>query len=394
MKVLYLSSYFTSYVHDQINELIKNRNIEATVDFSQDAYCYLRSRKIREKYKHYDYSDKIPDKLWDFTLYPGFPKNMFESFNAEILFKRLFNKYKYLEIDLIHSHTIFPSGYVAMRLADKLNVPFVVSSHGVDFYRCLENVSETRDSKPYSKETIKKVKKTLRKASYVIAVSDKFGKDIKLFAPDARVKVIENGYKKHIFYPREKTEIRKKLYFKPDVKYLISVGNLVKTKGHIHLIKALPEIIKFEPDIKLILVGNGNEKIRLMNKLRELKLTEYVEFHDFLQPEKLAEYYSASDLFIFPSLNEAFGIALVEAMACGLPAIATKTHGPTGIIDVNETGFITEINSSQQIADKVIKLLADKKLILKMSKKAALVMPVKYGEKYSEIYEIYKESLK
>jgi glycosyltransferase involved in cell wall biosynthesis len=391
MKVLYLSAYFTSYIHDQVNELIRNCGVDAIVDFSQDAYCFYRSKSLQQKYQNYDYSNKIPEKFWSFTLYPGFPKNLFESFNVEVLYRSLYHKFREKSFDLIHAHTLFPSGYVAMKLANKLKIPFVVSTHGLDFYRCLPNVNETRNFKPYPLSVNRKVQKTLSTASCVLAVSKKFGDDIKAFSPNAKVKIIENSFKKEIFYLQDKALLRKKLNFVPKSKYIISVGNLVKTKGHIYLIRALPTIIKHRPNIRLIMVGTGKEKQRLMNQLQSENLTSYVEFHDFLQPEKLAEYYSASDLFVFPSLNEAFGIALVEAMACGLPAVATKSQGPIGIIEDGETGFLVETKSSIKIAEKVIEILDKPKLQAKMSFKAAKLMPERYGRKYLEIYKIYKE---
>ncbi|MCD4704642.1 glycosyltransferase [bacterium] len=392
MNVLFLSSTFGTFVHNQIIEILSNKNIEGTINFHFNIYEYLRSRRWRDIIKEQYLAQKVPDSMK--TYYPGLPKYLFESIYPEILYWQLKYLYRKSKFDLIHAHKILPTGYAAMRLADKLGIPFIVTTHGSDFYKYIPEIAQIRKTKPYSKQERKKVQKVLLKANKIICVSLKFSNDIQKFFPEANVEIIQNSYRSDIFFQSDRNYARNQLRLPHKQKIILSVGNFVTTKGHEYLIKSMLEIKDQFPEARLVLIGGGPLKNKYIQLCNELGISNIVTIIDLVKQDKLPLWYNSSDVFVLSSLDEAFGIALVEAMACGIPAIATNTHGPIEIIQDGIDGFIIPSRDQGNIAKKVNELLSNNSVYDKMSKNAAQNMKKKYSKKNLEIINMYRQVIK
>jgi len=337
-------------------------------------------------------TQKVPDS--SITFYPGLPKYLFKEIYPDILYWQLKSLYQKVKFDLIHAHTLLPTGYAAMRLANKMEIPFVVTSHGSDFYKCIPEITKIRKVMSYNKQELKKVKEVLQKADKIICVSSKFGKDVLNYFPKTSVEVIQNSYCSDIFFPMDRDYTRQQLRLSQKHKIILSVGNFVTTKGHIYLIKSMPEIKKNFSEARLILIGGGPLKKHYVKLCNELGISNIVTFIDLVKQDELSLWYNSANVFVLPSIDEAFGLALVEAMACGIPAIATNTHGPTEIIQTGYDGFIVPSKDQIQIANKINELLSNKDVYDKMSKHAAQNMKKKYSEKSLEIIKMYKQVIK
>jgi glycosyltransferase involved in cell wall biosynthesis len=155
-------------------------------------------------------------------------------------------------------------------------------------------------------------------------------------------------------------------------KVIINVGNLRIAKGHWHLIRAFKEVKTVFPNIKLVIIGSGSTR-RLTSIVKLLNLEEDVFFLGWQRnPYK---FLSRSDIFVFPSLWEGFGIALLEAMACGIPIVASdrfkKIIRDCGLV-VSSTDLKFYTNEpltleEKKLAEAIIKLLRDDKLRKKLS---------------------------
>jgi len=172
---------------------------------------------------------------------------------------------------------------------------------------------------------------------------------------------------------------------------VICVARLSWEKGLDYLIKAWPEILRKEPETKLVLVGEGDKRREIENLIKELNISGSVELRGNLPHDKTLEEIKKSEIFICPSLAEGLGIVFIEAQACGVPPIGTKVGGIPDVIQDNENGLLIEPRNSQVIADAIIKLLQDKNFTDRLSKKA-LETVKKYDwenivEKISKIYE-------
>jgi spore coat protein SA len=134
-------------------------------------------------------------------------------------------------------------------------------------------------------------------------------------------------------------------------KVLLYVGRLRKMKGIHHLLNVMPELIKKQPDICLVIVGSASysraRKTKYVLKLEETaeRFPGHVKFIPFIPHTSIQQWFQLADIVYVPSTGkEAFGLVNVEAMACGVPVIASKAGGMKEIIEHGKTGYLIELN--------------------------------------------------
>jgi glycosyltransferase involved in cell wall biosynthesis len=185
-----------------------------------------------------------------------------------------------------------------------------------------------------------------------------------------RVEVIPNGVDTGLFTrdysTAELLPVRIKIGAMPGDRYLITTSRLVEKNGVGDVIESL----KYMPeDIKFLILGTGPLESELKLKAKNLKLDARVKFLGFVPHDKMPEYLQVSDIFIRPSLSEGMGNSFIEAMAAGIPVIATPVGGISDFLfdpdkdhDMPPTGLFVEPRSPKLIAFQVQKLLSDKVL--------------------------------
>lgn len=153
-------------------------------------------------------------------------------------------------------------------------------------------------------------------------------------------------------------------------KRVVCVARLSWEKGLDDLVKAWPEVLKSEPEAKLVLVGEGNKRQEIEKMIADLNIKKSVTLLGNLPHGQVLKEIKKSEVFICPSLAEGLGIVFIEAQACGVPVIGTRVGGIPDVIQDNENGLLIEPKSSAQIAEAIIKLLKDKSLSERLSQKA------------------------
>ena len=143
-----------------------------------------------------------------------------------------------------------------------------------------------------------------------------------------------------------------------------TVGRLSEEKRHIDLIRAFVMISNVFPKAKLVIVGNGPLKNYLEKQAKQLALEHKIIFAGF--QENVFDWLMEMDIFILCSRSEGLGIAIMEAMAAGLPVVATKVGGIPEIVINNETGVLVEPEKPSELAETVIKLLTNPEKMRKM----------------------------
>ena len=273
-----------------------------------------------------------------------------------------------LSPQLIHAHFGL-DGVLALPLAKKLNLPLIVTFHG--YYATTE--IELNQSKGFYAHTWDFVKhrgqffrelyfrnrdRLFQQANCFIAVSEFIRSQlIKKGCPAEKIKVNYIGIEVDKFTPN------------PEIKrepIVLFVGRLVEKKGCEYLIRAVAEVQKTQPDIELIIIGDG--KLRLsLEKFANQSLTNY-RFLGQQPPEKVKKWMNQASVLVAPSITTSQGeteglpIVILEAMAMELSVISTYHAGiPEAIID-QETGFLTEEKDWQAIAKKIILLLENPEL--------------------------------
>ena len=190
-----------------------------------------------------------------------------------------------------------------------------------------------------------------RRAAACIAASNAVAEEFEKLGVK-RIEVIPNGVDVRVFTRRGKVETQKYV--------ILSVGRLEKVKGHRYLIEAFGRIKQEIPGARLILVGDGSERNNLEKQTQELGLEKEVEFVGEVRHEELPRWHWGANVFVMPSLSEGFGITAIEAMAAGVPLIATRVGGLVDIVRDGETGMLVEPRNSQQIQQAVVRVLEDK----------------------------------
>ena len=176
------------------------------------------------------------------------------------------------------------------------------------------------------------------------------------------------------FNPRNSEKLRKSLGLesKPTI---VCVGRLVHRKGQDRLVEAMPKILKRFPNATLVFIGEGPHRAHLDTLVKSNNLEESVSFIGRIQYAELPEYIALGDVFAMPSRSrffglevEGLGIVYLEASACGLPVIAGASGGAPDAVRDGETGFVVDGNNIDEIAERIIQLLADHNLREAMGK--------------------------
>ncbi len=283
--------------------------------------------------------------------------------------------------DIIHVHHAFtPTPLLTLHLADKMDIPKVLTNHTI--------ISNNIDSL-FSSMTcngLKVLKYFLSKADYIISVSNCAARFIeKIIGDHANNIVIPNGVDVNKFYPS-------KINFNNQI--ILFVGRLVYRKGVHILLKAFSIVAREFSDVKLRIVGEGYMRGILQFLVQKYDLNNRVEFLGKVSEDKLPEIYREAKIVVIPSLfRESFGIVALEAMASGKPVIASNIGGLSEIIIDNYNGILIPPGDPELLADRIIELLNDDKLIFKMGFYGRRIAVEKYSWNIivKRILEIYNE---
>lgn len=246
-----------------------------------------------------------------------------------ILYRRVFKAEK---PDIIHAH-FMEIGCMASSLAKKNKIPLIITEH-----------SSIMNRSVLPRGFKKCAEKAYNNASAVIAVSEKLANNIKELT-GINCAVIPNMINTSVFSKADTTEHKG---FR-----LVTTSNLIPLKRTIDLIKSVELLSTNYPDISLDIIGDGFLKNELKQYVDTHGLSKRVLFHGYLPSEQIAKIYSISDCFALVSSTETFGVVYVEALASGLPVIATRCGGPEDFIN-NNNGLLIEVEDLQALQSAII----------------------------------------
>jgi len=189
-----------------------------------------------------------------------------------------------------------------------------------------------------------------------------------------RSKVVLIGCDTERFLPVDAESLKRELGLHGH-KVLLSVCRLVPRKGIDTVLEALPEIRRRVPNALYVVGGDGPDRARLEARAKELGVSENVRFLGHFPQARLTELYCACDVFVLAAREvrpdvEGFGLVLLEANACGKPAVATRSGGVADALADGETGLIVEPGSSLRLAEAVASILTDEQLAARFRARA------------------------
>lgn len=289
-------------------------------------------------------------------------------------------------LDVLHVHYAIPHAVCAVLGRDMAGqagkrVGIVTTLHGTDITVLGDDALLTTA-----------IRYGIEKSDVVTAVSISLkNQTLELIQPNQTIETVYNFVDEREYYPRDGRELREAFGIEPDEKVLVHVSNFRKVK---HVPDVIDTFIKTRKYVKskLLLIGDGPEKHEAMQLAKQ---TPYGEDILFLgKQENLAELYAMADLKLLMSEKEAFGLVLLEAMACGVPGIGTRIGGIPEVICHEKNGYIVELGDTDQAAHHAISLLLDDEKLQLFRKRAIQSVQNRFhSEKIVEQYEALYEKV-
>jgi glycosyltransferase involved in cell wall biosynthesis len=249
--------------------------------------------------------------------------------------------------DLVHAHNAVPAGDAVRR--GRIGAPLVVSVHGGDVFH----------TEPGSAAGAAAVRATFATASLVLANSAGIERMARAAGAE-RTRIVHLGADMPLAVAAPDRE--------PTV---VSLGHLVARKRHSDVLRALWLLRERRPDLRYVIVGDGPERTPLQRLAADLGLSERVTFTGQLRHEAAVERMRRGHVFALPSTDEAFGVAYVEAMAGGLPAIgALGEPGPEEISSAGDGMVLVPPGDPEQLAEAIEDLFRDPRLCAALGKLA------------------------
>lgn len=228
--------------------------------------------------------------------------------------------------EVVHAHF----GASVLEKAKKLGIPCVYTEH-----------LSMANQESLTPGELSWLRHTYALPDRLLCVSEALAERIRVHV-GTEARVVHNIVDTSIFSPSARREPGKPFRF-------VSAGNLIPVKGFEELLTALGEIRARGADAALTILGRGEQKERLLSLAESLNLGESVEFPGFVSRETMAEIYQKADAFVLPSRAETFGVVYIEAMAAGLPVIATACGGPADFVR-EDNGILVPVGDRSALA--------------------------------------------
>jgi glycosyltransferase involved in cell wall biosynthesis len=233
---------------------------------------------------------------------------------------------------------------------------------------------------------------SLRRADRVLTVCQPFAQQIIGYGVDARrVHVQHMPIRPFTTETADCYRLRQTLELGPNEKVVLSVGRLSREKGHIDLLRAFAEI-RERNAMRLIFVGDGPEKSTLEQACQRHRLEKTVLFVGHQNDVK--PFYGIADIFALPSYTEGSPNVLLEAMAAGVPVVATKVGGIPELVDNDKSALLVRSGDTTGLAAAILRLLEDEAVGRRLTASAREVVEKHSPETYYEsLLSVFEESL-
>jgi len=263
----------------------------------------------------------------------------------EVSLRKMGKAINHFKPDVVHAH-LARGAYMAGKICLKSKTPLVVKTHNYVDLKYYKNVDAF-------------ITTTKDQQQYLIQEG---------IAPE-KINVIPNFSR----LPAIDTVSR----HANDPLVIAACGRMVEKKGFHILLKAFKKVIESGAEVFLRLGGDGEEKNGLQHLCNDLGINNHVEFYGWV--DSVGAFLENADIFVLPSLDEPFGIVVLEAMAKGKPLISTRTQGPSEILD-DETSYLVETGSVDALANALSIAVTDQDGRLKKAEKALCAFNNTYSE--------------
>jgi len=290
----------------------------------------------------------------EWVRYPQVPGTLGLSSAGKLLYARLVGRIRQLHsvkpIDVIHAHAALPCGHAAALLSRRLNIPFVVTVHGLDvFNNCHFGGIPAAWRRKVSVEVY-------GAARNVVCISGKVQEILKTGTPaETCSTIVHNGVNPSLFSANP-VEGRQ---FDPEI---LIVGSLLRSKGHELVLRALGHLRTSFPQLRCRIIGEGPDRARFEALVRELGIGQQVQFVGRQRRSEVAEAMRRCSVFVLPSRNEGLGCVYLEAMSCGKAVIGCQGQGIDEVIEHRKNGWLVPAEGLDELVQGLSALLGSPEL--------------------------------
>jgi glycosyltransferase involved in cell wall biosynthesis len=323
----------------------------------------------------------------DWVRYPQIPGNLGLSSAGKLLYARLLPRLQKLHrakpIDVIHAHAALPCGHAAALLSRRLNIPFVVTVHGLDVFhtRFLGGIPAIWRGKVSVN--------VYRAARTVICISGKVQEILRARAPaETHSAIVYNGVDAELFSPPP--AISGPL----DAEILI-VGNLLRSKGHELVFRALADLRSSFPQLRCRIIGEGPDRALFESLTRDLGIERKVQFVGRQSRSQVAEAIRRCSVFVLPSGNEGLGCVYLEAMSCGRPVIGCRGQGIDEVIEHAKNGWLVPADGLEELVQGLSAFLGSPELCARIGIAARQTILEKFtlAHQAQQLIGIYRQAV-
>ena len=364
MKILAISHLFPNlketrygiFVARQLTELHR-LGIEITVIVPR-----VRCPRLLRRFNRWKNQDhKCPlcrfEGIETFSIpYLRLPGSFYNRWSGLAVFRAMKNKalelHKSKKFDVIYATDLFPDGDAAVRLAQHLKIPAACLCIGVD-------VNITAHS---SNIIHRHFVKTAKALDGTLACGQSVSDGIKAVTGKNPL-CVHGVLDLHEFSPvPDKIPTRKELGLPPDKTIALYAGYLTQRKGVYELLEAIYRVQKKCPDILLVMCGAGPEETALLKLIRDKGTEHTVRMVGEVEPERMNKWMQASDLFVLASHTEGMPNVVMEAMACGLPVVATAVGGLPAAIGDCEGAILVPAKNIDELEKALVQVISNNQL--------------------------------
>ncbi|KGK90398.1 N-acetyl-alpha-D-glucosaminyl L-malate synthase [Desulfosporosinus sp. HMP52] len=309
----------------------------------------FRLRRFHEKLFYHE----VTDVSYPVFKYPPY---------TLLLANKIVEVANYVGLDLIHAHYAIPhsiSAYLAKQMMTK-PIPLVTTLHGTD-------VTLVGAYEEFKLLTCLALKVSDR----ITAVSNSLARETAAAfeSLDQEIEFIPNFIDPSMYLPKGGLMSKCKEHFAPfGEKILTHISNFREVKRVVDVVKIFDLVEKAIPS-RLLLVGDGPEMVKVEREVTKRGLEKKVQFLG--KQETVQDILQMTDVFILPSEQESFGLVALEAMACGVPVVASRVGGLPEVIKDGETGYLADVGDIYGMSEAVLKLLTDCSRYKSFSEQAA-----------------------
>lgn len=284
------------------------------------------------------------------------------------------------KLDILHVHYAIPHAICAFLAREMVggNLKVVTTLHGTDITVLGDDLSLSE-----------LIRLGIEKSDAVTAVSDDLIEQTeRLLQINKKISTVYNFIDERVYFRKDCDYLRQEYKISANEKVIIHVSNFRPVKRVTDVIRSFAKIVQ-QVDAKLLLLGDGPDYSSVCRLIKELGLQDKVLLVG--NQRHVADFLSISDLILLLSEKESFGLVVLEAMACKVPAIGTNVGGIPEVIKDGETGFICEVGDTETISAKAVQLLTDEELHKRMAEESLNRAKTLFSQeatvaKYEDIY--------